>query len=73
MANKDVVNQEDINNNSKTRRTSDLLPGYHRTDKNIKFLASTLDQFIQEPQLERLSGFLGSKLSPNYNPSVVVF
>lgn len=70
MANKDVVNQEDINNNSKTRRTSDLLPGYHRTDKNIKFLASTLDQFIQEPQLERLSGFLGSKLSPNYNPSV---
>ena len=69
MANNDVANQENVNNNSKTRRTSDLLPGYHRTDKNVKFLASTLDQFIQEPQLERVSGFVGSKLSLNYNPN----
>jgi hypothetical protein len=69
MASKDITNPVDINNPSNTRRTADLLPGYHRTDKNIKFLASTLDQFIQEPQLERLDGFVGSKLSLNYNPS----
>ena len=57
------------NNTNNTRRTSDLLPTYHRTDKNVKFLSSTLDQFIQEPQLERINGFVGSKLSLNYNPA----
>jgi len=69
MAGNDAVNQEDVNNPSNVRRSSDLLPGYHRTDKNIKFLASTLDQFIQQPQLERINGFVGSKLSLNYNPA----
>ena len=69
MAGNDTVNQEDINNPSNVRRSSDLLPGYHRTDKNVKFLASTLDQFIQQPQLERINGFVGSKLSLNYDPA----
>ena len=69
MASKDIINPVDVNNPSTTRRTADLLPGYHRTDKNTKFLASTLDQFIQEPQLERLDGFVGSKLSLNYDPA----
>ena len=59
----------DVGNPSSTRRTADLLPGYHRTDRNVKFLASTLDQFIQQPEIERINGYLGSKLSPNYNPS----
>lgn len=59
----------DVGNPSSTRRTADLLPGYHRTDRNVKFLASTLDQFIQQPEIERINGFLGSKLSPNYNPA----
>ena len=68
MASKDIINPVDVNNPSKTRRSSDLLPSYHRTDKNIKFLSSTLDQLIQQPQLERIDGFLGSKLSPNFNP-----
>ena len=69
MASRDIINPVDVNNPSNTRRTADLLPGYHRTDKNTKFLASTLDQFIQEPQLERLDGFVGSKLSLNYSPT----
>jgi hypothetical protein len=69
MASKDIINSVDINNPSVTRRTVDLLPNYHRTDKNTKFLASTLDQFIQEPKLERINGYVGSKLSLNYNPS----
>ena len=59
----------DVNNPSATRRTAELLPNYLRTDKNEKFLSSTLDQYIQQPQLERLNGFIGSKLSLNYDPS----
>ena len=50
------------------RKSINFLPVYYRTDKNSKFLSSTLDQFISQPQLERLNGFIGSKLSPNYNP-----
>ena len=50
------------------RNSINFLPVYYRTDKNSKFLSSTLDQFISQPQLERLNGFIGSKLSPNYNP-----
>lgn len=59
----------DVNNQPNSRRAADLLPGYLRTDKNEKFLANTLDQYIQQPQLERLNGFIGSKLSLNYSPS----
>ena len=68
MASNDLINSVDVNNPSSTRRSVDLLPAYHRTDKNTKFLASTLDQFVQQPQIERVSGYLGSKLTPNYNP-----
>lgn len=68
MAGKDIINSVDVNNPSTTRRSSDLLPNYHRTDRNTKFLASTLDQFIQQPQIKRIDGFIGSKLSPKYDP-----
>jgi hypothetical protein len=68
MAGKDIINPVDVNNPSTTRRSADLLPNYHRTDRNSKFLASTLDQFIQQPQIKRIDGFIGSKLSPNYDP-----
>jgi hypothetical protein len=50
------------------RKSINFLPVYYRTDRNSKFLSSTVDQFISPPQLERLNGFIGSKLSPNYNP-----
>ena len=63
----------DVNNQSNKRKTADLLPGYLRTDKNEKFLSNTLDQYIQQAQLERLNGFIGSKLSLNYNPSTDVY
>jgi hypothetical protein len=69
MASKDIINPVDINNPSATRRSADLLPTYHRTEKNTKFLASTLDQFIQQPQIKRINGFVGSRLSPNYDPT----
>jgi hypothetical protein len=69
MASKDIINSVDVNNPSKTRRAVDLLPSYHRTDRNTKFLASTLDQFIQQPEIKRIDGYVGSKLSLNYDPS----
>jgi hypothetical protein len=51
-----------------TKKSVNLLPAYYRTDKNSKFLSSTIDQLIKTPELERLNGFVGSKLSKNYNP-----
>ena len=47
-------------------KSIELLPEYLRTDKNSKFLTSTIDQLIQPPKLERLDGFIGSKLTPTY-------
>jgi hypothetical protein len=69
MASKDIINPVDVNNPSSTRRAVDLLPSYHRTDRNTKFLASTLDQFIQQPEIKRVDGYVGSKLSLNYDPT----
>ena len=51
------------------KKSVNLLPEYLRSDKNNKFLSSTIDQFIQTPQLERVDGYIGSILTPNYNPS----
>ena len=48
-----------------------LLPEFLRTDKNKKFLASTIDQLIQKPQLERLDGYIGSTNTPTYTTSDV--
>ena len=52
------------------KKSVNLLPEYLRTDKNAKFLASTIDQLIQTPQVERVDGYVGSKLSPNYDPTI---
>jgi hypothetical protein len=51
---------------AKKIKSVDLLPEYLRTDKNSKFLASTIDQLMEPPQIERLDGFIGSKLTPTY-------
>ena len=69
MANNALINVVDVNNPSTTRRSVDLLPGYLRTDKNTKFLSSTIDQLLQPANIERISGFIGSTLTPNYNPT----
>ena len=50
------------------KKSTNLLPTYFQTAKNEKFLSSTLDQFIDKPELERINGFVGNKLVPNYNP-----
>ena len=48
-----------------TIQTVNLLPTYLQTSKNSKFLASTIDQLIQPPQLEKLNSYVG------YNPPVI--
>jgi len=64
-----IINVVDVNNPGGNRRSVDLLPGVFRTDKNTKFLAGTLDQLIQPAKIEKISGWVGSKITPTYNPS----
>lgn len=49
------------------RKSVNLLPDYLKSDKNSKFLSGTIDPLIQPPQLERIDGFVGSVVTPNYN------
>ena len=65
----DNLNQVTDKNKAQTRKSVNLLPVLFRTDKNSKFLAGTIDQLIQPPQLKRLEGWVGSKITPTYNPS----
>lgn len=51
------------------KKSVNLLPEYLKTDKNSKFLSSTVDPLIQSPQLERIDGYVGSVITPNYNPT----
>jgi hypothetical protein len=64
-----IINVVDANNPGKNRRSVDLLPSVFRTDKNTKFLAGTLDQLIQPAKIEKVSGWVGSKNTPTYNPA----
>ena len=54
---------------AKSIKSLNLLPEYFRTDKNSKFLSSTIDQFIQPVDIERIDGYIGTKLTPNYKPT----
>jgi len=42
-----------------TIQSVSLLPIYFQTDKNSKFLSSTIDQLIQPAQLERVNAYIG--------------
>jgi hypothetical protein len=52
-----------------TRRTVDLLPQIFRTQTNRKFLAATLDQLTQEPEINRTRGYVGRRIGPGVNPA----
>ena len=54
-------------------KTINLLPEFLRTDKNSKFLSSTIDQWIKKPELERIDGYVGSTLTPTYNSTADVY
>lgn len=49
-----------------SRKSVNLLPAFFRTEKNKKFLSSTLDQLISVPQLNRIDAYVGSKNTPTY-------
>jgi hypothetical protein len=50
-------------------RTVDLLPEIFRTGTNRKFLAATLDQLTQEPNVNRTQGYVGRRVGPGVNPA----
>ena len=52
-----------------SRRTVDLLPEIFRTETNKQFLAATLDQLTQEPNLKRTQGYVGRRVGPGVNPA----
>ena len=54
-----------------TRKSVNLLPQIFQTEKNKKFLSSTVDQLIEPTQLEKLSGYVGLKTTPSYKASDV--
>ena len=54
-----------------TRKSSLLLPQIYQTEKNKKFLSSTIDQLIEPTQLEKLSGYVGLRTKPSYKSSDV--
>ena len=56
------------NNNKGLKKSVNLLPMLFKTDKNSKFLSGTIDQLIQTPALKRVDGWVGSKITPTYNP-----
>jgi hypothetical protein len=63
----DDLSQVTDKNNSPIRKSANLLPVLFRTDKNSKFLSGTIDQLIQTPQLKRVDGWVGGKITPTYN------
>jgi len=58
---------------AKDIKSINLLPEFLKTDKNSKFLASTLDQLINPAQLERIDGYIGSTQTVNYNASSDIY
>ena len=49
------------------RQSARHLPKYFRTDKNTKFLQSTLDQLLQPGVSEKVNSFVGRKTAKAYN------
>jgi len=49
-----------------SRKTLKLLPGIFQTDANRKFLGSTLDQLISEPNFRRINGYVGKTIGPGF-------
>ena len=54
-----------------TRKTHQLLPEIFQTERNKKFLSSTLDQLVEPIQLEKLSGYIGQRYQPSYRSTDV--
>jgi hypothetical protein len=55
--------------NPQKRESARHLPKYFRTDKNTKFLQSTLDQLLQPGVAEKVNAFVGRKTANAYIPT----
>ena len=51
------------------RKTLPFLPSIFQTDANRKFLSSTLDQLVSEPEFRRVNSYVGRVFGPNIKPS----
>jgi len=52
------------------KKSTDFLPQVFRTNTNRRFLNATVDQLIQEPNLDKIYGYIGRQdLSPAYRKS----
>jgi len=49
------------------RKSASFLPKWLQTDKNKKFLHSTLDQLLNSKSLERVDGYVGRRFGPSYS------
>ena len=56
-----------------SRTTTTLLPEVFQTERNKKFLNATLDQWTQKGELEKISGFVGSKKGPSFKSNDTYF
>ena len=54
-----------------TRSSSQLLPQIFQTEKNKRFINSTLDQLIEPSVLEKLSAYVGQRYRPSYRTTDV--
>ena len=49
-----------------SRSSSSLLPGIFQTEKNKRFISSTIDQLIEPTVLDRLNAYVGQRYRPSY-------
>jgi hypothetical protein len=54
-------------NSNLPKSSVEFLPSYYQSDKNSKFLSSTIDQLLNRPEISRLYGYAGSKLTASYD------
>ena len=57
------------NDESASRKSSNLLPKYFRTPTNTKFLHSTLDQLLNPGTVEKISAYYGRKTAKAFQPN----
>jgi hypothetical protein len=70
MSDNNTQNEFPMPDGSNQKRSSARhLPKYFRTEKNKKFLQSTLDQLLQPGVAEKVNSFVGKKTAKSFTPS----
>ncbi len=67
VASKNTVPGEAAGN--EVLQTSNFLPGYFRTDTNVKFLSTTLDKLVSKGTPEDINLYVGKKSGTVYRPT----